>query len=42
MEWRWWWSSVQYEPVHDKTQQNDLRTQSDQSLRCLHEETLGP
>ena len=27
---------------HDKNQQNDLCAQSDQSLRCPHEETLGP
>ena len=33
--------SLQYEPPHDKT--NEMASaQSDQSLRCPHEESLGP
>ena len=35
-----------FEPPHDKTNKMVVRpaapAQSDQSLRCLHEETLGP
>ena len=34
-----------YEPQHDKTNKITVRpakTQSDQSLRCPHEESLGP
>ena len=32
LSWRFYWSK--YEPPHDKTKQNDLSAQSDQSLRC--------
>ena len=47
------WTKKQYEPTHEKKQQNGMCTQRrlrsawasahlDQSLRCPHEESLGP